>query len=76
MAFNLARAAGVAASTTHARARWATLRIQLINIPGRVASSARRLTVHLPSDWPWAHPWQALFQVATAATGPPAPAMS
>jgi hypothetical protein len=76
IAFNLARAAGVAASTTHARARWATLRTELINIPGRVASSARRLTVHLPSDWHWAPAWQALFQVATTATGPPTPATS
>ena len=48
IAFNLARAAGAAASTRHARARWATLRRQLINIPARIASSARRLTVHLP----------------------------
>ena len=54
IAFNLARAAGVLASTRHARARWATLRTQLINVPARVATSARRLTLHLPRDWPWA----------------------
>jgi hypothetical protein len=76
IAFNLARAAGVAASSSHARARWATVRTELINIPGRVASSARRLTLHLPRDWHWAPAWQALFEVATAATGPPAPATS
>jgi len=76
IAFNLARAAGVAASTSHARARWATLREELINIPGRVASSARRLTLHLPAQWHWAAAWQALFHVATAATGPPTPATS
>ena len=46
-------------------ARWATLRTQLINVPGRVASSARRLTLHLPLDWPWADAWQELFQAAT-----------
>jgi hypothetical protein len=68
IAFNLARAAGVLASNRHARARWATLRTQLINTPGRVATSARRLTLHLPVDWPWADAWQALFD---AATGPP-----
>jgi hypothetical protein len=68
IAFNLARAAGVLASRRHARARWATLRTQLINVPARVASSARRLTLHLPQDWPWADAWHALFD---AATGPP-----
>ncbi len=61
IAFNLARAAGVLASRRHARARWATMRTELINIPGRVATSARRLTLHLPTDWPWADAWQALF---------------
>ena len=89
IAFNLARAAGVAASTAHARARWATLRTQLIAVPGRVASSARRLTLHLPRDWPWEQAWQALFDTActtafttaftsgcTTGTGPPASAAS
>jgi hypothetical protein len=66
IAFNLARAAGVAASPQHARARWGTLRTQLINLPARIASSARRLTLHLPSDWPWADAWQTLFDIATA----------
>ncbi len=68
IAFNLARTAGVLASNRHARARWATLRTHLINVPGRVAYSARRLTLHLPIDWPWADAWQSL---SAAATGPP-----
>ena len=68
-AFNLARAAGVLASARHGKARWATLRRHLINVPARLASSARSLTIHLPRYWPWAQPWQALF---TAANGPPA----
>lgn len=72
IAFNLARAAGVLASNRHARARWATLRTQLINTPGRVASSARRLTLHLPLDWPWADAWQTLFD--GTAGSPPAQA--
>jgi DDE family transposase len=76
IAFNLARAAGVAASTTHARARWATLRTQLIAVPGRVASSARRLTLHLPREWAWEHAWQSLFDTAYATTGPPTAAAS
>ncbi len=45
IAFNLARAAAVAAGLT--TARWATLRRQLINLPGRLANSGRRLVLHL-----------------------------
>jgi len=70
IAFNLARAAGVLASPRHARARWATLRTQLINVPARVATSARRLVLHLPVDWPWAHAWSNLLE---RAAGPPHP---
>ncbi|MDQ2756791.1 MAG: hypothetical protein M3Y71_09545 [Actinomycetota bacterium] len=33
LAFNLLRAAGAAASTRHAKARWTTLRTQLIAVP-------------------------------------------
>jgi len=70
IAFNLARTAGVLASTRHARARWATLRTQLINVPARVATTARRLILHLPVDWPWAQAWTALLE---RAAGPPLP---
>jgi hypothetical protein len=68
MAFNLLRAAGSLASLIHAKATTATLRTQLINIAARVATSARRTTLHLPTAWPWAEQWQRLF---TAAIGPP-----
>jgi hypothetical protein len=68
MAFNLARAAGSLASLVHAKATTATLRAQLINVAARVATSARRTTLHLPTGWPWAEQWQHLF---TATTGPP-----
>jgi hypothetical protein len=61
MAHNLTRAAGCLASTFHATARPATIRDQLINIPARIATSARRLTLHLPTDWRWEHPWRALI---------------
>jgi len=27
----------------------------------RIASSARRLTLHLPRDWPWELAWNTLF---------------
>jgi len=68
IAFNLTRASGCLASTFHARARTTTIRTHLINVPGRIASSARRLTLHLPRDWPWEHAWQDLF---TATSDPP-----
>ena len=69
MALNLARASGVLAGKTHARARWATIRAQLITIPARVATTGRRLILHLPRNWPWATASQALFDHAA---GPPA----
>ena len=68
IAFNLTRAAGTLASVFHARATTGTIRAQLINIPARLARSARRLTLHLPAHWPWQHGWQRLL---TASTGPP-----
>jgi hypothetical protein len=70
MAFNLTRAAGTLASALHARATTGTIRSQLINVPARIARSARRLTLHLPAAWPWEHHWQQLL----AGTGPPPPA--
>lgn len=48
LAFNVLRAAGAAASVRHAKARWATLRTHLIAVPARIASSARKLVLHLP----------------------------
>lgn len=67
IAFNIARATAVAADL--ATARWASVRTKIINIAGRIASTARRLDLHMPRDWPWARAWQALHQVANA---PPA----
>ena len=64
-AFNLLRAAGAAAGVRHAKARWATLRTHLIAIPARIASTARRLVLHLPTDWPWAPAWEDLWATAT-----------
>jgi len=49
----------------HARARWATLRSHLIAVPARIATSARRLVLHLPRDWPWQPAWQDLWATAT-----------
>jgi hypothetical protein len=70
IAFNLTRAAGTLASAFHAKATTGTIRAQLINVPARLARSARHLTLHLPATWPWEHPWQQLL----AGTGPPAAA--
>lgn len=53
-AYNLTRAAGHLASVFHARARTGTIRRHLINIPARIATGARRLTLHLPQLWRWA----------------------
>ncbi len=60
-AFNLTRAAGTLASTFHAKATGATLRRTLINIPARIATSARRIHLHLPEHWPWADGFTSLW---------------
>lgn len=71
IAFNLTRAAGTIASVFHAKATTATIRRQLIAVPGRLAKSARRLVIHLPRDWPWQDSWEGLF---AAVCRPPTPA--
>ncbi|MBC7678759.1 MAG: hypothetical protein H7233_07195, partial [Pseudorhodobacter sp.] len=62
-----------------AKATTGTIRAQLINIPGRLAHSARTLTLHLPTDWPWQSHWEQLragaaprrgLNPSTAAHGP------
>ena len=68
MAFNLTRAAGCLASAFHARATTGTIRAQLINVPARLARSARKLRLHLPTGWPWEPAWTQLFD---ATLGPP-----
>jgi Transposase DDE domain group 1 len=73
MTFNLTRAAGSIAGGALIKATTSTLRRTLVAVPARVASSARRLTLHLPQHWPWEHGWTALF---TQACGPPPPAPS
>lgn len=66
MAFNLARAAAVAAKLT--TARWATVRTRIIGVPARLATTGRRVILHLPTHWPWA---TAFKQLWANATGPP-----
>src|SRR3954451_966347 len=61
IAFNLLRAAGALAAPGPghglAVATTATLRARLVAVPARIARSARRLTLHLPTRWPWHQEW-------------------
>jgi hypothetical protein len=68
IAFNLTRAAATLTGAALARSRTATIRRKLITVPARIASSARRVTLHLPSAWPWQNAWTELF---TRVCGPP-----
>jgi hypothetical protein len=68
IAFNLTRATASLTGTPLAKATTATIRRTLIGVPARIASSARRLTLHLPLAWPWQQAWTELF---TRACGPP-----
>ncbi|MFI6682029.1 IS1380 family transposase [Kribbella sp. NPDC050470] len=68
MAFNLTRAAATLTGTELAKSTTGTIRRKLINIAARIASSARRITLHLPLGWPWQHHWTALF---SQVCGPP-----
>ena len=68
MAFNLTRAAATITGPGLAKATTATIRRKLIAVPARVASSARRVTLHLPAHWPWETAWSDLFN---RACGPP-----
>ena len=71
MAFNLTRAAATITGPALAKATTATIRRKLIAVPARVASSARRVTLHLPAHWPWETAWSDLFNRACGP--PPAP---
>jgi Transposase DDE domain group 1 len=70
IAHNLVRAAGCLASPSHARARGATIRADLIDVAARLARSGRgHLTLHLPLAWHRQAEWLSLFR---AGCGPPA----
>jgi hypothetical protein len=71
IAFNIARSAAVAAGL--AKARWATQRTRTINIPARIATTGRRLILHLPTQWLWATSGSRCGK--PAATGPPTAAI-
>ena len=66
IAFNLTRAAAAITGADLAKATTATIRRKLITVPARIASSGRRLRLHLPANWPWEAAWSTLFSHATA----------
>lgn len=68
IAFNLTRAAATIAGAGLGKATTGTIRRKLISVPARIATSARRVTLHLPERWPWETAWTSLF---TSANAPP-----
>lgn len=71
IAFNLTRTAGTLTDTDLARATTGTIRRKLVTLPARIATSARKIHLHLPQDWPWETAWATLFGHAH---GPPSTA--
>ncbi|MCQ4152390.1 IS1380 family transposase [Rhodococcus qingshengii] len=61
IAFNLTRAAATLSGQRLAKATTSTIRHTLICVPARIASSARRLAMHLPARRPCEHEWNLLF---------------
>jgi hypothetical protein len=67
MAFNLTRAAATLTRNADlTKATTATIRRKLITVPARIATSARRLKLHLPTGWPWETAWTALYNTLFA----------
>lgn len=54
IAHNLARWTGLVSHPTRSIQTAATRRRQLLQIPGRIITTARRWTLRLPARWPWA----------------------
>jgi hypothetical protein len=71
IAHNLLRATGVLAGGHHGRARAATLRRKIVNIPARLARPQRRPILHLPTHWPWKESWLMLWHNTIGHTAPP-----
>jgi hypothetical protein len=66
MAYNLSRAAGVLAGGKLGKARTATIRTTLINVPARVSFSAGTYTLHLPANSRRETPFMTMFDDALA----------
>ena len=71
IAHNLLRAAGVLAGGGHARARGATLRRKIVNLPARLCRPQRKPILRLPTHWPWSGAWLRLW-TNTIGHSPPA----
>ena len=68
MAFNLTRAlASLTGDQLLTMATPAVIRRCLIQIPARIATTARRTILHLPDNWKWAPQWLAAFTITTQA---------
>lgn len=74
IAHNLLRATGILAGGAHGKARGATLRRKLVNIPARLARPQRRPVLHLPSHWPWTDAWLMLWDNTIGYNPPQQPA--
>ena len=68
MAYNLSRAVGVLAGGKLGKARTATIRSKLINIPARLAFSAGSYTLHLPANSRRERPFMTMFDDIQAPT--------
>ena len=66
IAFNLMRAAANAAHLPKARIE--SVRRKIVNIPGRIAHSARTVRLHLPKRRPWALGWKDLWDAVAGWT--------
>lgn len=64
IAHNLSRAAATAAGM--GKARMTTLLRTIVQTPARLATTGRRLVMHLPAHWPWAGAWALLWETATS----------
>jgi DDE family transposase len=72
---NLLRAADTLDHQQPVPSRGATLRRQIVHVPARLARPQRRPVLHMPSHWPWADRWLAIWTgVFGHANAPPQPA--
>jgi len=71
MAFNLTPATGTLTGDRRlAKATIGTVRHTIVSVPARIAYSARRFTLHLPTHWPWETEWITLFDNAFGRSNP------
>ena len=73
MAFNLTRAAATITGPALAKATTPTIRRKLITVPARIATSARRATLHLPPGGPGRRPGPSCSPASADHPRPPPP---